>query len=58
MEKDELGNEHPTKVLTGKGPIWQEDQLINGRIGKGPIARGRKKKDEMGEDEVAWYPCL
>ena len=39
MEKDELGKDHLTKGLTGKGPIWQEDQLINGRIGKGPNAR-------------------
>ena len=34
MEKDELGKDHLTKGLIGKRPIWQEDQVVNGQIGK------------------------
>ena len=57
MEKDELGKDHLTKGLIGKKPIWQEDQVVNGQIGKGPntTVEDEMAKDEIGEDKVVWY---
>ena len=48
MEKDEMGMDYLTESLSGKWPIWQEDQVVNGQIGKGPNARGRNGKGWNG----------
>ena len=41
MEKDRIGLGPSDYRPNWKGQIWQDDQVVNGRIGKGQKARGR-----------------
>ena len=56
MEKDEMGMDYLTEGLIGKWPIWQEDQVVNGQIGKGPNARGRNGKGRNGRGRGGMIP--
>ena len=47
MEKDDLDNDHLTKGIIVKWLIWQEDEVVDGRNGKGSNATGCS---EYGQD--------
>ena len=43
-----MADDEVTRGLNDKRTIWQEDQVVNGRNGKGPNPRGRNGKGRNG----------
>ena len=48
MAQDEMGEYEVVRGLNNKRTIWQEDQVVNGRNGKGPNAGGQNGKGRNG----------